>query len=92
MTRPTILLIDDEPQSVALPDDVEVIAVDPEDENFGSDLAAGLKKADLILLDQNLHRDQVLGLAALDGSGLVGNLRSWARAEEFPPAAGRYLH
>ena len=87
MTHPTILLIDDEKQSVALPDNVDVIAVDPEDENFGAGLAAGLKKADLILLDQNLHLDQVLGLAALDGVSLVGNLRSWARAQDLilPP-------
>jgi hypothetical protein len=84
-----VLLIDDAPKSVSLPKDVEVIPLDPEDENFGTDLEASLERGDLILLDQNLHREQVLGLGALDGASFVGNLRSWARSKELvvPPIA-----
>jgi hypothetical protein len=89
MTRPNLLLIDDQPESAALPPDVEVLSLDPDDANFGTDLEAGLKKADLILLDQNLHRDQVLSLQALDGASFVGTLRSYARANNLvlPPIA-----
>ncbi|UCI07215.1 hypothetical protein [Mesorhizobium sp. B1-1-8] len=87
MTKPHVLLIDDAPQSATLPDSIQAIPLDPEDANFGPDLEAALVYADLILLDQNLHREQVLGLGALDGASFVGNLRSWARAKELtlPP-------
>lgn len=87
MTHPTVLLIDDHPFEVPLPDEIDAVRLNPRDDNFGTALAAELAHVDLILLDQNLDREQILGLSALDGASFVGNLRSWARAHELalPP-------
>jgi len=84
MTAPCILLIDDEPLVGELEKGAEVRALSPIDANFGTDLAEAIGKADLILLDHNLHLDQGLGLTASDGASLVGHLRSWARAKDVP--------
>lgn len=84
MTKACILLIDDDPQTTDLEKGASVLALSPADANFGSDLEAAIRQADLILLDHNLHLDQQLGLHASDGASLVGHLRSWARAADVP--------
>lgn len=87
MTKPCILLIDDEPQTASFGTDANLITLQPEDANFSADLVAAIPQADLILLDHNLHLGQDLTLLALDGASFVGHLRSYARANglTLPP-------
>lgn len=87
MTKPSILLIDDEPQEGPLKIGADVTVLVPGDANFSVDLTEAIANTDLVLLDHNLHLSQQLSLTALDGASFVGHLRSYARAQDvtLPP-------
>lgn len=95
--KPSVLLFDNEreverlvPSSLKpllfLPDEIRGVR---EGESPVADFSRAALEADLILVDQDLELGGGLSLTALDGASMVGNFRSWARANKLvlPPLA-----
>lgn len=93
---PCVILIDDRDATHLIPKSCASDHIAPDDVSAAHggehapprrDLAAAVRRADLMLIDQELELTDELSLAPLDGASIVGVFRSWARkhGSTLPP-------